>query len=148
MMIIFSILVSIVILSGVILILNYCSNIRLIKTVTSTTRGESSERDVILRLLKMGINPRSIFHDCYIRKSSGTYTQVDLVVATSYGLFVFEIKDYSGWIFGHYRQKYWTQVLAYGREKHRFYNPIKQNNSHIKALEKVYFIILIFLFIQ
>ena len=45
-------------------------DIQLIKTVTSTTRGESSERDVIIRLLKMGINPRAIFHDCYIRKSS------------------------------------------------------------------------------
>lgn len=111
-------------------------DIKLIKTVTSTTRGEASERDTIIRLLKMGINPRAIFHDCYIRKSTGTYTQVDLVVATSQGLLVFEVKDYNGWIFGHFRQKYWTQVLAYGREKHRFYNPIMQNNIHIEAIRE------------
>jgi len=106
----------------------------LLKTVTPRNRGEWSERKTILKLLKMGIDPRAIFHDCYIQKSSGSYTQVDLVVATSQGLLAFEIKDYSGWIFGHFRQKYWTQVLAYGKEKHRFYNPIMQNNGHIQAI--------------
>lgn len=112
-------------------------NRRLIETVTSVDRGERSERLTIQRLLKMGIDSRAIFHDCYVRKANGSYTQVDLVVATSQGLLVFEIKDYSGWIFGDYRQKYWTQVLAYGREKHRFYNPIMQNNGHIQALRDI-----------
>lgn len=107
---------------------------KLVESVTPSNRGEWSERRTILKLLKMGIDPRAIFHDCYIQKSNGTYTQIDLVVATSQGLVAFEIKDYSGWIFGHYRQKYWTQVLAYGKEKHRFYNPIMQNNGHIQAI--------------
>lgn len=49
---------------------------------------------------------------------------------------MFEIKDYSGWLFGHYRQKYWTQVLAYGREKYRFYNPIMQNHNQIRAIRE------------
>jgi len=106
----------------------------LLETVTPRNRGEWAERKIILKLLKMGIDPRAIFHDCYIQKSSGSYTQVDLVVATSQGLLAFEVKDYSGWIFGHFRQKYWTQVLAYGKEKHRFYNPIMQNNGHIQAI--------------
>lgn len=107
---------------------------QLLETVTPRNRGEWSERKTVLKLLKMGIDHRAIFHDCYIRKASGAYTQVDLVVATSQGLLTFEIKDYSGWIFGHFRQRYWTQVLAYGKEKHRFYNPIMQNNGHIQAL--------------
>lgn len=115
-------------------VLRYYRDIKLIETVTSRNRGEWSERKTVLKLLKMGINPRAIFHDCYIQKTNGTYTQVDLVVATSQGLLVFEIKDYSGWIFGNFRQKYWTQILAYGREKHRFYNPIMQNDGHIQAL--------------
>jgi hypothetical protein len=46
------------------------------------------------------------------------------------------IKDYSGWIFGKGNQTKWTQVLAYGREKYCFYNPIMQNNGHISALRK------------
>lgn len=108
--------------------------IQLLETVTPRYRGEASERKTVLELLKMGIDNRAIFHDCYFRKPDGSYTQTDLVVATRQGLLAFEIKDYSGWIFGNYRQKYWTQVLAYGREKHRFYNPIMQNNGHIQAI--------------
>ena len=114
----------------------YGRDMQLLETVTPRWRGEWSERKTVLKLLKMGIDHRAIFHDCYIRKASGQYTQVDLVVATRVGLLVFEIKDYSGWIFGHFRQRYWTQVLAYGREKHRFYNPIMQNNGHIQAIRE------------
>lgn len=118
----------------VFLIWKHYKDMQLLESVTPRNRGERSERKTVLKLLKMGIDPRAIFHDCYLRKSSGTYTQIDLVVATSAGLIAFEIKDYSGWIFGNYRQKYWTQVLNYGREKHRFYNPIMQNNGHIQAI--------------
>lgn len=107
-----------------------------LETVTPRNRGEWSERETVMQLLKMGIDHRAIFHDCYIRRASGNYTQVDLVVATHAGLLAFEIKDYSGWIFGHFRQQYWTQVLAYGKEKHRFYNPIMQNNGHIQAIRE------------
>ncbi len=118
------------------LIWKYVNDCKLIKSVTAINRGEYSERETILKLLKIGIDPRAIFHDCYIKRKSGKYTQIDLVVATKCGLIVFEIKDYSGWIFGHFKQKYWTQVLAYGNEKHRFYNPIMQNQGHIQAIRE------------
>lgn len=36
---------------------------KLIEQVTPITRGEESERKVILNLLKEGINPKAIFHD-------------------------------------------------------------------------------------
>ena len=45
-------------------------------------------------------------------------------------------RDYSGWIFGNGRYEKWTQVLAYGQEKHQFYNPIRQNERHIEALRQ------------
>ena len=83
----------------------------LIEQVTPITRGEWSERRVVLKLLKAGINPKAIFHDLYIQKPNGTYTQVDVAVATKVGLIVFEVKDYSGWIFGNEHQKYWTPLL-------------------------------------
>ena len=97
---------------------------KLIELVTPITRGEWSERRVILYLLKAGINPKAIFHDLYIQKPSREYTQVDIAVATKAGIIVFEVKDYSGWIF------------AYGRKKHRFYNPIMQNAGHIQAIRQ------------
>lgn len=105
----------------------------IISTVTPLSRGESSERELIYRLIKGGIPSSTIFHDLYIPNKSG-YAQVDLVVPTNVGIFVFEVKDYSGWIFGNANHNKWTQVLAYGREKHQFYNPIKQNEVHVSAL--------------
>jgi len=70
------------------------------------------------------------------QKPNGEYTQVDVAVATKAGIIVFEVKDYSGWIFGNEHQKYWTQLLAYGKEKHRFYNPVMQNSGHIQAIRQ------------
>ena len=109
-----------------------------VQSVTSLDRGTWSERDLIPQLLnKCGIDQRAIYHDLYIRKENGTYTQIDLAVPTPQGIIVFEVKDYSGWIFGNGNSKYWMQVLAFGEEKHQFYNPIWQNRTHITALRKL-----------
>jgi len=89
---------------------------------------------MVLNLLKRKIPAQTIFHDLYLKNSSGQYSQIDLVVATKVGIIVFEIKEYSGWIFGTGNQKEWTQVLAYGNRKYRFYNPIFQNKKHIADL--------------
>ena len=55
------------------------------------------------------------------------------------GIFVFESKNYSGYVFGNERHEYWTQTLP-GRNgrtiKHHFYNPIIQNRNHIKYLQQ------------
>ena len=107
-----------------------------ITSVTSLERGTWSERDLIYELREYGIPAGAIFHDLYINKFGDKYTQIDLVVATKVGLIVFEVKDYKGWIFGRGNQDKWTQVLSYGDRKYRFYNPIKQNASHISELRK------------
>ncbi len=109
---------------------------KLLKTVTKSNRGTRSERDLVLKLLKYGIPAQTIFHDLYLKKYNGDFSQIDLVVITEVGIIVFEVKDYSGWIFGSGNQSQWTQVLAYGKQKYRFYNPIMQNNKHIGELRK------------
>jgi hypothetical protein len=111
-------------------------NRKLTKTITSPDRGEWSERNLGVKLLDFGIPAEAIFHDLYLKKRSGKFSQIDLVAVTSIGILVFEIKDYSGWIFGSGNQLYWTKVLAYGRQKYRFQNPIIQNNNHIAELKK------------
>ncbi len=108
---------------------------KLLKTVTKSNRGTRSERQLVLKLLKYGIPSQTIFHDLYVEKRKKRYAQIDIAVPTSVGVLVFEVKDYSGWIYGNDSPK-WTQVLAYGREKHRFYNPIIQNSKHIIDLKK------------
>ncbi len=76
----------------------------------------------------------------YIPKTSGETTEIDLIMISQNGLFVFESKNYSGWIFGNERNKNWCQVLPTGRgrsRKEQFYNPIMQNRSHISNLKKL-----------
>jgi hypothetical protein len=109
---------------------------KLLETVTKSYRGTRTERNLVLKLLKNGIPAQTIFHDLYVKKFNGKFSQIDLAVATKVGIIVFEVKDYSGWIFGKGNQSQWTQVLAYGKRKYRFYNPIMQNNGHITALRK------------
>ena len=65
--------------------------------------------------------------------TQGKTTEIDVLMVHEKGIFVFESKNYSGWIFGSTDQLNWTQSLQNG-EKNRFYNPIRQNRTHIKAL--------------
>ncbi len=111
-------------------------NRKLLESVTSFDRGTKSERDLVLNLLKSGIPQQTIFHDLCLEMNNGKYSQIDVVLATKEGIIVFEVKDYSGWIFGNGKHTHWTKVLAYGKQKYRFYNPIMQNKSHIAALKK------------
>ncbi|MBF0695387.1 MAG: NERD domain-containing protein [Flavobacterium sp.] len=107
-----------------------------LKTVTKLHRGTRTERLMILQLLKSGVPHQAIFHDLYLKKRGENYCQIEIVIATKVGIVVCEIKKYNGWIFGLANQKYWTQVLAYGKRKYRFYNPIMQNTNHIRDLKQ------------
>ncbi len=72
-------------------------------------------------------------------KHNGT-TEIDVLLICSKGLFVFECKNYSGWIFGNEAQRNWTQTLPQGRSrchKEYFYNPIMQNAAHIRHLKNL-----------
>jgi hypothetical protein len=109
---------------------------KLLETVTKRNRGTRTERDLVLKLLKYGIPAQTIFHDLYVKKYNGEFSQIDLVVATKVGIIVLEVKDYGGWIFGAGHNSQWTQVLAYGKRKYRLYNPIMQNSRHISDLKK------------
>lgn len=108
----------------------------LISSVTSLSRGTPSEKFLILQLLKSGIPSVTIYHDLIIKKDNDEFSQIDLVLVTSEGIIVIEVKDYSGWIYGSGNNTNWTKVLSYGRKKYKFYNPIKQNNNHINELRK------------
>ncbi len=74
----------------------------------------------------------------YIPKDNDETTEIDVLMISPKGIFVFESKNYSGWIFGSENQKNWYQTLPAGRgrsHKEHFYNPIMQNRSHIKHLK-------------
>ena len=60
-------------------------------------------------------------------------TEIDVLMVHEKGIFVFESKNYSGWIFGSKEQKMWTQSLS-SNKKYHFYNPIMQNRTHCDAI--------------
>ncbi len=73
----------------------------------------------------------------YLPKGNGETTELDVVLLHESGIYVFESKNYSGWIFGTESQQYWTQTLQSqnGRpKKTQFFNPILQNKGHLKWL--------------
>ncbi len=75
----------------------------------------------------------------YLPMENNKTTEIDLILLYPFGIFVIESKNYSGWIFGNEKDKYWTQVLSTGKgksEKKQFYNPIAQNKGHIRQLRK------------
>lgn len=85
-----------------------------------------------------------MLQNVYIPKKNGETTEIDLLYITEKGIFVIESKNYSGYIFGNESNKSWTSTYYAGKtwlgqkkiEKHHFYNPVWQNNSHIKYLKE------------
>lgn len=76
-----------------------------------------------------------IMTNLYIPKEDGKTTEIDVLMIHGTGIYVFESKNYSGWIFGDEKNKNWTQSLN-NRRKYKFYNPIWQNDGHVKALKR------------
>ena len=67
-----------------------------------------------------------------------TTTEIDVLMIHHTGLYVLESKNYDGWIFGTDTNTNWIQSFPQGHTsiKKKFYNPIMQNNTHIKYLKK------------
>ena len=76
---------------------------------------------------------RTLFN-VYVPKKRGGHTEIDLIFIHETGLYIVESKNYSAWIYGNGDHKNWTQVFPNGK-KYAFYNPIKQNETHIRALQ-------------
>lgn len=87
-----------------------------------------------------GLEAKFLFN-LYIPKNENETTEIDVLMISTKGLYVFESKNYSGWIFGSEEDLYWYQTLPRGYHgdstKEKFYNPIKQNAAHIKALKEI-----------
>ncbi len=84
-------------------------------------------------------NDAKFLFNLYLPKGNGETTEIDVLMIHPKGLFVFESKNYSGWIFGNEQQKTWCQTLPKGRgksQKGTFYNPIMQNRTHVKYLRE------------
>lgn len=86
-----------------------------------------------------------LINDVLLPKGSGT-TQIDHILVSPVAVFLIETKEMNGWVFGSPGQNEWTQSLAAGRRsrklgiksrQYKFYNPLRQNEGHAKALVKL-----------
>lgn len=91
-------------------------------------------------LKDMELEGARFLFNLYIPTYNNKTTEIDVVMITTQGIFVFESKNYSGWIFGTETQRKWTQSLHIGygdTQKEHFFNPIMQNEYHIKYLKNL-----------
>lgn len=64
--------------------------------------------------------------------------EIDHVLFTPSGLFIIETKSRAGTIYGDEEDDEWSQVLGWEDEiEHTFFNPIKQNDIHIRVLKRL-----------
>lgn len=116
------------ILVGVFLVAGILKNTKFNGAVAKGKQGENividflqSKRDGLL------INNLTL-------KINDSYSQIDHVYITDKAIFVIETKNHSGLVLGKEEDRQWTVI--YGPKKFPMYNPLKQNETHIKMLQK------------
>jgi len=96
-------------------------------------KGWFGEKTVLMYLRTLPKNDYVVLSDLILPTETGGTTQIDHVVVSVYGIFVIEVKNYTGWIFGSEQSAQWTQNI-YGK-KNSFMNPLRQNYAHVKAIK-------------
>lgn len=93
---------------------------------------------MIYRHLKKMRGEKRWLFNVYLPREGGRTTEIDALLIHESGVYVFESKNYAGWIFGTESQKVWTQCLKPSEKartrKYHFLNPIMQNNLHLRWL--------------
>lgn len=99
--------------------------------------GAKGEALVAKKLSKCKKENDRLLNDVVLLDSKGESYQIDHIFINKNGIWIIETKNWSGRIYGSDEQKEWTQVLAYGKEKHRHYSPVKQNLTHVNKILRV-----------
>lgn len=101
---------------------------------TYFNKGNYGEFIFYKKLVKI-VDKEDVFVNIYLGNENTEFTEIDLAAVTKKGVYVFEVKNYRGMIYGSQNDKYWIQYF-HKKSKFQFYNPIRQNYAHVKALEK------------
>lgn len=96
--------------------------------------GAVGEKHVQWELSRLPYEYR-VLSDLLLPRSNGQTSQIDHVVVSQYGVFMVEIKNYHGSVTGRGNDKHWLHQV--GLERHTFYNPIWQNQGHIRTLRNL-----------
>ena len=100
-------------------------------------KGREGEYLIYKNLAEYEKQGAKLLFNCYIPTKTNKMSEIDVLMLHQSGIYVFESKNYSGWIFGSEHDEKWTQSLlgkGYEAQKEHFFNPVLQNKLHIKHL--------------
>lgn len=97
--------------------------------------GRMAERKLAKLLARHLSTEYSHYHNIVLKTAQGDLTEIDHLVVSPFGIFVIEVKNYQGWIFGTEHQEKW--IVQHYRRKHQFQNPLRQNFKHTEAVAYV-----------
>lgn len=102
---------------------------------TLLNKGHYGEFILYRKLVKRIVNEQ-VLANLYLDSENTELTEVDIVAVTQKGIYIFEMKNYGGYIYGTQKDQYWTQAMN-RFSKRQFYNPLRQNYAHTKAMENL-----------
>lgn len=85
---------------------------------------------VLLNTIAPRFDPACLLVDTYLDKGDGTTTQIDIIAICRQGIIVIESKGLGGTISGKADAAEWIHEQS----QRRIYNPIRQNDLHVKAI--------------
>lgn len=93
----------------------------------------------IYKLLDENISGyKRILANVYLFNKNGTRTEIDIIMIHETGFYIIESKRYTGYIIGNEKNENWTHIVYRHNQKYsyRIYNPILQNQHHVKVLKQ------------
>ena len=104
----------------------------ILKIFLPRIKGFLGEKLIAFNLSRLDPKKYRVINNLVVYSQEKT-SQIDHVVISNFGIFVIETKNFKGWISGNEFSDYWTQTIY--KHKEKFYNPIKQNHSHVQAFK-------------
>ena len=113
---------------------DYYKQTRLPLSAVRQDKGLSGEYETYRKLRHLRGYHRFLFN-LYVPAEAGETTEIDQILLHESGIYVLEVKNYTGWIDGTAHQRCWTRTDPDGTSApHYFYNPVLQNKGHIRWL--------------
>lgn len=90
--------------------------------------------NAVSRILSRLPQDYRVFNNVLLNNPLGGTSQIDHIVVSPFGVFVIETKNFGGKVYGSEKARRWKE---YFRGKgYKFYNPVRQNNTHIAVLKE------------
>lgn len=126
-------------LLGIFFLYSYLKNHvkKVIKEKNVIYKGAVGEKKVKDVLDSVKNDNDFVINDYLVDDNRGSSHQIDHIFISKNGIYVIETKNYAGRIYGREKEQEWTEVLAYGNVKNRFYNPLKQNETHAAVIRSI-----------